>query len=114
MGKFGKLTDSPDGKNFYCKECMRGITKRYKQSIVGRKKQRKCVKKYREKNKEATREYNEKYYLKNRARILYNKLARSTISTLITETPEKTVPSKLNKGRKFCIIKIDPKRTNGR
>jgi len=110
LGKFGKLTASSDGKNPYCRDCMRDFVKRYKNTL-GRNKQRKWEEQYKKKNKKAIREYNKRYYIENKTRILYNKRARSTIST---EIPEKSDKLNINKGREIYRIKIDPKRKNAR
>jgi hypothetical protein len=111
IGKFGRLSRSPDGKNYYCRECMRAMTKNYKTSIRGMLKQKQSEKKWKRKNKKHIRDYNKDYYLKNRDRILYNKRCREeTECVLIRETPKKTVQKKINKSRKISIIKIDPKR----
>jgi hypothetical protein len=111
IGKFGRLSASSDGKNPYCRECMREITKRYKTSSIGILKQEKAVKKWKKKNKKHIKEYNKDYYLKNKSRILYNKKCREdTECMLITEIPEKTKQRKINKSRKVYIIEINPKR----
>lgn len=111
IGKFGSKTSSPDGKNYYCKDCMRILNKRYKNTLRGKLKQKKCKERYKSKNKEKIKEFNKEYYIKNRERILYNKRCREdTESVLITESSEKKGQTKINKDRIDCIIKIDPKR----
>lgn len=114
IGKFGKLSAKTDCKNIYCRECMRKITNRYKCTPIGRLKQIKAVKKYKDKNKEVIKEYNRQYYLKNKERILYNKRAREdTECILIIDEQEKRTKNKINNNRKKeCnnIIVINPKR----
>lgn len=111
IGKFGKLSRSPDGKNYYCRDCMRTMTKNYKTSSIGILKQKRAVNKWKRKNKNHIKDYNREYYIKNRDRILYNKKCREeTECVLIKEDVEKTVQKKINKSRKVPIIKIDPKR----
>ena len=110
IGKFGKLSRYPDGKNPYCRDCMRDKRNNYACSPVGRIKTQKAINKWKKKNKKQIKEYNKEYYIKNKERILYNKRAREeTECVLITEDLEKTTKQKINKGRKLCIV-IDPKR----
>lgn len=111
IGKFGKLSASADGKNYYCRECMRRYTKGYKCTIKGRIIQQSCSKKWKKNNKDVVKEYNRQYYKKNKARILYNKKAREeTECVLIFENPKKSNDLKINKIREICSINIDPKR----
>lgn len=110
IGKFGQLSNSSDGKNPYCRDCMRDFTNSYKNSPKGKKIQEVCVRKWKTKNKKAIKDYNREYYIKNKARILYNKRAREeTECVLIIENPEKPIQRKINKGREICTIIIDPK-----
>ena len=104
IGKFGKRSDNPDGKNIYCRDCMRDKRIRYNCTPVGMVIQKKCIKKWKKNNRERVKDYNKEYYQKNKDRILYNKKAREC--SLITE---KTSQRKINKGRQVCIV-IDPKR----
>ena len=109
--KFGKLSASADGKNYYCRECMRVFNKNNKTSTRGILKQRKYSHKWKLKNKQHIKDYNKKYYVDNKDRIIYNKKCREeTECVLITEASEKTQQKKINKGRKVCIIEINPKR----
>jgi len=111
LGKFGQQSKRPDGKNLYCKECMRIYNKQYKQSSKGSSIQRNCVLKYKDKNKDKIREYNRLYYIKNKKRILYNKKCRETTECVnIFENHQKPDVKKINKGRKIDTIVIDPKR----
>ena len=106
IGKFGKLSASSDGKNPYCRDCMRKYTTSHKNSPKGKFIQKQAVKKYEKKN--SRKEYFKEYYIKNKERILYNKKCREeTECILITENPKKTVKPKINKGREICI---NPKR----
>lgn len=104
IGKFGKRSDNPDGKNIYCRDCMRDIRSRYVCTLKGKSVKEKSIQKWKKNNKKKVSDYNKEYYEKNKARILYNKKARKC--SLITE---KTSKRKINKGRQVCIV-IDPKR----
>lgn len=106
IGKFGRLSASSDGKNPYCRDCMRSKTTAYKKSPIGRSIQKKCIEKYEKKNKKTRKEYFKEYYIKNKERILYNKRARET---LIFEKEEKSVKPKINKSIEV-YIEINPKR----
>lgn len=109
--RFGKLSASADGRNYYCRECMRVFNKNYKTSTRGILKQRKYSRKWKIRNKEHVREYNKTYYVDNKDRILYNKKCRDeTECILITETSEKQQQKKISKDRRVCIIEINPKR----
>lgn len=111
IGKFGKKSSYSDGKNIYCRDCMRDITNAYKNSHKGRLIQLKCEKTYKKKNKKPISEYNKAYYLKNKDRILYNlRCRKDTECILITEKPEKIDKPKINKSSELYSIKIDPKR----
>lgn len=111
IGKFGILSRSPDGKNYYCRDCMRDMTKNYKTSTRGTLKQKRAEKKWKKKNKKHIKEYNKDYYIKNKERILYNKRCREdTECVLIREIPKKTEQKKINKSVQMQVIKIDPKR----
>lgn len=112
IGKFGNKTKSSDGKNPYCRDCMRIITSNYKSSLKGSISQKKSVNKYKAKNVEKIKEYNKDYYIKNKARILYNKRCREdTECVMIFDEPEKKIrKKKINKDNKKYIIEIDPKR----
>jgi hypothetical protein len=109
IGKFGILSRSADGKNYYCRDCMKLVTKRYRSSFKGRKSVKKSNEKYKGNNKEKISEYNRKYYRDNIDRILYNKKCRETL-TCEEETfeyPKKTNKIKINKSG---VIEINPKR----
>jgi predicted Fe-S protein YdhL (DUF1289 family) len=112
LGKFGKQLRSSDGKNPYCKDCMRLYNKRYKRSSKGSSIQKNCVLRYKEKNKDIIKEYNRQYYIKNKARILYNKKCRETTEcvNIFDENPKKPNVKKINKLRKVDTIVINPKR----
>lgn len=111
IGKFGMLSRSPDGKNYYCRDCMRAMTKNYKTSTRGMLKQKQSEKKWKKKNKRHIKDYNKSYYIENKERILYNKKCRETTEcVLIPEMPKKTEQKKINKSVQMHIIKIDPKR----
>ena len=109
IGKFGKQTRMPDGKNPYCRDCMKLYNKRYRQSHRGIISQQKSDLKYKKNNKDKISEYNKQYYIKNRNRILYNKKCRETTECVMIfdEKPKKPVKKKINKG---SIIVINPKR----
>lgn len=107
IGKFGKRSDNPDGKNIYCRDCMRDKRSGYTCTPIGMLSKRKTIENWKKKNKKRVSEYNKKYYKKNRERILYNKRCREeTECILITE---KSSQRKINKGREKYIV-IDPKR----
>lgn len=112
IGKFGKLSAKSDCKNIYCRECMRKITNRYKCTPIGRRKQIKAVKKYKDRNKESIKDYNRQYYLKNKERILlYKKSRENTESILITEKSNiKKINNNNKKKKKHSVIVINPKR----
>jgi len=111
IGKFGKKTSNPDGKNIYCRDCMRKITKKYKSSQKGKLIQQKCNEKWKKNNKNAIKKYNKEYYKKKKHIILYNKKAKEeTECILITENSKKCKQLKINKDRKIDSIKINPKR----
>lgn len=111
IGKFGKLTAKPDGKNIYCRDCMREFTNNnYKYTIKGKLIKRKSAKKYKRRNKEYIKEYNRQYYLKNKNRILYKiKAKKCTESILIIENKEKSKKKKINKTNGYTVV-INPKR----
>jgi len=104
IGKFGKYSRSPDKKNYYCRDCIGSMTKKYSNTPKGKVISEKSKKKWKRKNKKRTSEYNKKYYQKNKDRIAYNKKCRET---LISEKSENIGKSKINKDR---LIKINPKR----
>lgn len=109
IGKFTKDSSKPDGKKLYCKDCVREMNRAYRRTPEGRRRIQKCIRAYKERNKQAIKESNRQYYIKNKDRILYNKRAREeTECILISENPKKTIPRKINKGRNVCIV-IDPK-----
>lgn len=112
IGRFGNQTRMPDGKNPYCRDCMRSYTKNYKNSQKGKYIQAKCKEKYKTNNKDKIREYNKEYYKKNRDRILYNKKCRETTECVMIfdEDLKKLEQKKINKVRKLDTIFIDPKR----
>jgi len=105
IGKFGKYSRSPYKKNYYCRDCMSSMTKKYLNTPKGKIISEKSKKKWKRKNKKKINEYNKSYYKKNKDRISYNKKCRGT---LISEKPENICKSKINKDR--LIIKINPKR----
>ena len=126
LGKFGKLSSSPDGKNRYCRDCMKEFRRRYNETPKGQLLTKICIQKWKDTNKEHIKEYNKQYYLNNRERILYNKKCRETTECMfMTQKPknnksrkpknnklEKSKFSdnkKINKGREVCIV-INPKR----
>lgn len=112
LGKFGKLSSSPDGKNIYCRDCMKEIRNKYKKTPKGIELQKKSVETYQQKNKQRLKEYYRKYYLANKKRILYNiKTKKETKSILIFENQKKTSKIKINKNRQIDT-KINPKRKN--
>jgi len=107
IGKFGKRSDNPDGKNIYCRDCMRDKRVRYDCTPVGMIIKKESIKKWKKKNKKRVSDYNKNYYQENRDRILYNyRSKKNTECILITEKSSKR---KINKGRDLCIV-IDPKR----
>jgi len=112
LSKFGKQSRRPDGKNLYCKDCMRLYNKRYRQSSKGSSIQKNCVLRYKEKNKDNIKEYNRQYYIKNKTRILYNKKCREETECVMIfdEKPHKPNVEKINKSRKLDTIIINPKR----
>lgn len=112
IGKFGQQSRMPDGKNPYCKDCMRTYNKDYKKSRKGSSLQKSCVLKYKQKNKDKIKEYNRQYYIKNKQRILYNKKCResSECVNIFDENPKKPSIKKINKMRKMDTIVINPKR----
>lgn len=112
IGKFGIKSNSPDGRNPYCKDCMRDFTNKYKNSPKGKTNQLSCVQKYKEKNKDNIKKYNQQYYIKNKARILYNKRCREDTEcvNIFDEEPKKPKKKKINTSRKIYNIEINPKR----
>ena len=100
-----------DGKNPYCRDCMRLFNKKYKNSPKGSSIQKACVEKYKSKNKDKIKEYNRQYYLKNKQRILYNKKCRETTECLMIfdDPQQKHDIKKINKSREVYKIVIDPK-----
>lgn len=109
IGKFGILSCKPDGKNIYCRDCMKEIRRRYDRTPKGILLRNKCIDEWKEKNEEHIKEYNKQYYLKNKTRILYNKkcLENKKGNLLIERC---TTQKKINKDRKECEIVINPKR----
>jgi hypothetical protein len=88
---------------------MRTYNKRYKRSSKGCSTQKNCVLKYKQNNKEKIKEYNRQYYIKNKARIMYNKKCREETECVMIFDDEPRV-KKINKIRKVNpIIVIDPK-----
>jgi hypothetical protein len=112
LGKFGQQARMSDGKNPYCKDCMRLYNKKYKNSPKGSSIQKSCVLKYKTKNKEKIKEYNRQYYIKNKDIILYNKKCRETTECVMIfdETPIESNIKNINKDRKLDVIVINPKR----
>ena len=104
IGKFGKLSASLDGKNPYCRNCMRSMNSDYKKSPAGKIKTRRSSDKWKKKKKKHISEYNRDYYIKNKERISYNNKCRKTL-----KADENKGKLKINKNR-HLIIKIDPKR----
>ena len=76
IGKFGRDSNTIDGKRIYCRDCISILNKRYRTSPIGRIKHKKSVENWKKKNKIAIKEYNKAYYKKKRHIILYNKRAR--------------------------------------
>lgn len=110
IGKFGKQSRMSDGKNPYCRDCMRDIVRRYKSTIKGKLVQKISSKKWKKNNPEKVKRYNIEYYKKKKDRILYNiRSKKDTESILITENPKKSKQTKINKVRKV-VIEINPKR----
>lgn len=111
IGKFGILSCKPDGKNIYCRDCMKEIRGRYNNTLKGIVLKKKSSKKWKKNNKEKIKEYNKQYYKKKKHIILYNKKARKeTESVLIFENPKKNEQRKINKDRKEYDFEINPKR----
>lgn len=110
IGKFSQQSRMSDGKNPYCRDCMRAYNKRYKSSQKGKGVQKACELRWRRKNKDKKKEINREYYIKNKARILYNKKAiKETECVLIFDEPKKADKIKINKSREVCTIIIDPR-----
>ena len=107
IGRFGRLSAKSDGKNIYCRECMREFTKEWKHSLKGIVSNKNYNRKWRRENKNRIKEYNKEYYKLNKDRILYNNRA---IRTLITENSKNNDELKINKSRSVYSIEIDPKR----
>lgn len=104
IGKFGKDSKTKDGKRIYCKDCVKEYNLAYINTYDGNIKHKKTVKKWKVENKEAISIYNNKYYRKNRDRIMYNKKARE-------ETESILIPDKeIIENKKENIIVINPKR----
>jgi hypothetical protein len=112
LGKFGKQSRRPDGKNIYCRECMRFYTSGYKKSAKGKIVQKKSVNRYKRRTKDRIKEYNKQYYMDNKDRILYNKKCRETTECVMIfdEDVEKQDIKKINKSEKLDRIIINPKR----
>lgn len=117
IGKFGQQSRMPDGKNPYCRDCMRAYNKNYRDSIRGRAKLNKAKKKYRRKNKGRISDYNRLYYQRKKHIILYNKKCREDTECVMifdeknSDNGRKKKKNKINSsGKKYKIIKIDPKR----
>ena len=86
IGKFGKDSNTTDGKRIYCRDCISILNKRYRTSPIGRIKHKKSVENWKKKNKAAIKEYNKAYYRRKKHIILYNKKAREeTECVLIVE-----------------------------
>ena len=51
LGKFGVLSAKSDGKNIYCKDCMKEFNGSYTSTPIGIIKKKKTIKKWKEKNK---------------------------------------------------------------
>lgn len=113
IGKFGKQSRMSDGKNPYCRECMREYTARYKASPKGSRIQKKSVKKYKRKNKKEIKEYNHQYYLDNKDRIEYNKKCRENLEYSLKEREllfsNDKITNKKNINKNVEII-INPRR----
>lgn len=103
IGKFGRRSDNPDGKNIYCRDCMRDKRSKYTCTPVGMSVKQKSIEKWKKNNKKRISDYNREYYQMNKDRIMYNKRARKTIEC------EKPSLKNINKGREILIV-IDPKR----
>lgn len=112
IGKFGQRSRMKDGKNPYCRDCMREYNKRYKKSPKGKSVQELSIKKYKKKKEDEIKEYNKQYYIKNRQRILYNKKCRETTESvnIFDEDIKKIKKKSINKSREVDIIVINPKR----
>ena len=112
IGKFGQQYRMKDGKNPYCRDCMREYNKRYKKSSKGKIVQELSIKKYKKKKEDEIKEYNKQYYIENKQRILYNKKCRETTEcvNIFDEDIKKTKKKSINKDREVDIIVINPKR----
>lgn len=112
LGKFTKRSSSPDGKYYYCKDCVKILNKNYTSTIKGKNKTKETIKKWKEKNKDKIKESNREYYQKNKQRILYNKKVNETRkkSLINNDFGENKVQKKINKRRKEYNIVINPKR----
>jgi hypothetical protein len=112
LGKFGVQKRMPDGKNIYCRDCMRAYIRRYKKSPKGSFIQKNCVAKYKDRNKDKIKEYNKQYYIENKNRIIYNKKCREETECVMIfdESDKKPDIKKINKDRKLDTIVINPKR----
>ncbi len=111
IGKFGTISKNPDGKNIYCRECMRKIRNGYACTIIGKRKTKEAKKRWEERNKNKRKRINREYYLRNREQILFQTMSRrSTECILITENSQKTGKQKINKTRSVCEIEINPQR----
>ena len=111
IGKFGRRSRYSDGKNPYCRDCMRDKRNNYVNKPIGRRKLKEAKEKWRNNNKNHISNYNKKYYKKNKERIMYNIKSKKNTESIMVFEDEK----KINKSREISIITIDPKRIqNGR
>jgi hypothetical protein len=82
IGKFGCNKRFKNGKQIYCSECFKKIRKKYNNTDRAKLIDRKRVKLFREIHKEKVKEYNSKYYQKNKD---FLKCKRNTESVGIVE-----------------------------
>lgn len=104
IGKFGKLSASPDGKNPYCRDCMNSFRNAYKMTPSGRLKQKNSAIKWRKLNKNKISDYNRKYYDRNKERL----------KEKVKKSREDKALKKINKIKISKEIVINPKPIRGR
>lgn len=106
--EFGKNKNSRDGKQCYCLDCYRDKRRQYNKTSHAKELSEKRKNEYRKQGK--LKEYNKKYYERNREFILAKKRTESVV--VITSDPR---AEKLRDGKKKPLLKPrEEKKKRGR
>ena len=103
--QFGKNKNSKDGKQCYCLTCYREKRRQYNKTSHAKRLAEKRKNEYKEQGK--LKEYNKKYYERNREFILAKKRTESVV--VITSDPR---AEKLRDGKKKILNKEEKKLLN--